>query len=69
MEPSEFKNKITNHLDNNDTLEIGTDDKLDKVFSSDCGGNSYCDKREAFKKEGVDHLEISQLCILQYLKN
>ena len=52
MEPSEFKNKITNHLDNNDTLEIGTDDTLDKVNGSDCGGNSYCDKREAFKEGG-----------------
>ena len=51
IEPSEFKNKITNHLDNNDTLEIGTDDKLDKANGSDCGGNSYCDKREAFKKK------------------
>ena len=62
-------NKNTDLLDTNDTLEIGTDDKLDKVTGSDCGGNSYCDKGRLQKKEGVDHLQISQLCILQYLKH
>ena len=49
-------NKNTDLLDTNDTLEIGTDDKLDKVTGSDCGGNSYCDKGRLQKKEGVGPL-------------
>ena len=34
IEPSKFKNKITDLLETNDTLEIRTEDKLDQVTAA-----------------------------------